>query len=342
MLTFVSFVVVFGAIVFFHEFGHFLVAKLAGITVYEFALGFGPVLTSKKRRGTKYSLRAFPLGGFVKMAGMDEPQEGEEVESDDPGSFHNKSLAWRLGTISAGPLMNFVLAVLLFFAYFMFVEVPPRITLIEQGSVAEKAGFLPGDEFISFDGEKVSDTDEIIARIQAAPQRELAIVVKRERRNITILVVPEEREGRGILGIGIADTKPKYPFWLSLKGAFTQTGRVTAELVRGLGRIITGREKAELSGPIGIVQLVGQTAKQSLADLLLLAILLTINLGLLNLLPVPVLDGGWIVILVVEAIRGRPLAPKARGIAQFIGLALLVLLMIFATIKDISRLNLFS
>lgn len=342
MLTLVAFVVVFGTIVFFHELGHFTVAKLAGIQVYEFAIGFGPALGSFTRGETKYSFRAFPLGGFVRMAGMDEGSDAvNDVEEDNPRSFHNKNLGWRLGTIAAGPLMNFVLAIVLFVIYFMLIAVPPTITLVEMESPGQIAGFLPGDSFVSINGETVNTTDEVIERIKASPNQEMTVVVKRERQLVTVQVVPKDRDGIGVIGIAI-DSKPQYPFLVSLRAGVSQTWYITTQLVRDLSRMLTGKQKAEISGPIGIVQIVGQTAKQGLPQLLILAIILNINLGLLNLLPVPVLDGGWLVILVVEAIRGKPLAPEARGIAQFIGLALLVLLMLFATFKDISNLNLFS
>lgn len=342
MLTLIAFVVVFGTIVLFHELGHFAVAKLAGIRVYEFAIGFGPVLASTTRKGTQYSLRAFPLGGFVKMAGMDEPEDDSvQVADDDPESFQSKSLPWRLGTIAAGPLMNFVFAILLFVLYFMLVAVPPTITVVEPNSPAEQAGLLPGDIFISIDGERVQDTDQIISLIKAAPNREMDLVVRRQGEEVVIQVVPAVVEGEGRLGIGI-DSKPQYPFGVSLRAGVTQTWRLTAQLVGDIGRMITGKQKVEISGPIGIVQIVGETARHGLPQLMVLAIVLNINLGLLNLLPVPVLDGGWLLILIVEALRGRPLAPETRGIAQFIGLALLIMLMLFATFKDLARFSLFS
>lgn len=342
MTTLIAFVVIFGTIVFFHELGHFTVAKMAGIQVYEFALGFGPALFSRRWGETKYSIRALPLGGFVKMAGMDEAESLEdETEPDDPRNFHNKSLGWRMGTIAAGPLMNFVLAMVLFVVYFMLVTIPPTITLIEVGSVAEQAGFLPGDQFVAIDGVPVSETQQIVEFIKAAPGREITIAVERNKEILSIPVTPTDKKGEGVLGVGI-DAKPQYPFSTSVKASVIQTWRMTTQLVKDLGQMITGKQEAQISGPIGIVQIVGQTARQGLSSLLLLAIILNINLGLLNLLPVPVLDGGWIVILAIEAVRGKPLAPEHRGIAQFIGLALLLLLMVFATIKDISRLNLFS
>ena len=341
MATLVAFVVIFGTIVLFHELGHFIIAKLAGIRVYEFAIGFGPALGSKTRGETKYSIRAFPLGGFVKMAGMDEPVDGgADVEEDDPRSFQSKKLPWRLGTIAAGPVMNFVFAIVLFVFYFM-VAVPPTVTYVEPHSPGESAGLLAGDRFVSVNGENVQDTEHIIRLIAASSGREMEMIVRRQGELVTITVTPEEHEGIGRVGI-VIDSKPQYPFLTSLKAGITQTWALTTQLVGDIGRMITGRQKVEISGPIGIVQIVGETARHGIPQLMILAIILNINLGLLNLLPVPILDGGWIFILLVEAVRGKPLAPETRGIAQFIGLALLILLMLFATFKDISRFSLFS
>lgn len=343
MITLIAFVVIFGTIVLFHELGHFLMAKAAGIRVYEFSIGFGPALVSATRKGTKYSLRIIPLGGFVKMAGMDEPVEGaEDVPDDDPASFQKKSLPWRLGTIAAGPLMNFVLAIALFVLYFMLVAVPPMVTTVEPNSPAALAGLQPGDVFISVDGQKVAEADQVVHLIQRAAGREMEIVVRRQGSLITLTAVPEEAEGQGRIGIALSEAKPRYPFLTSVRAGVVQTYRLTAQLIGDLGRMITGRQKVEISGPIGIVQIVGETARHGIPQLIILAVILNVNLGLLNLLPVPVLDGGWLLILILEALRGKPLAPETRGIAQFIGLALLVMLMLFATFKDLARINLFS
>lgn len=343
MVTLIAFVVVFGTIVLVHELGHFLMAKAAGIRIFEFAVGFGPVLASTTRGDTKYSLRIFPLGGFVKMAGMDEPVDYlEDVPEDDPASFQSKSLPWRLGTIAAGPLMNFAFAIVLFVLYFMLVTVPPMVTTVEPNSPAAAAGVLPGDVLISIDGEKVSEADQIVSLIQQAGGRELEVVVRRQGSLVTLIAIPEGAAGQGRLGIGISDAKPRYPFLTSVRAGAVQTWRLTAQLIGDIVRMITGKQQVELSGPIGIVHIVGETARHGLPQLLILAVLLNVNLGLLNLLPVPVLDGGWLLILILEAVRGKPLAPETRGIAQFIGLALLIMLMLYATFKDLARFSLFS
>ncbi|HHT72494.1 MAG TPA: RIP metalloprotease RseP [Firmicutes bacterium] len=342
MLTLAAFVVVFGTIVLFHELGHFLVAKLAGIRVFEFAIGFGPKVAGVRWGETTYSLRLFPLGGFVKMAGMDEAEDiRDDVDQDDPRSFANKSLPWRLSTIAAGPFMNFVLAILLFTIYFSLAVVPPTITQIEQHAPAYQAGLHPGDEFVEINGKPVKTSEDVVAIIQAHPGEELSVLVKRSGQFLTIPVTPKEADGKGVIGVAI-DYKPRFPLGVSLQAGFTQTWQMAGQLITGLVHMVTGKVEPNLSGPIGIAQIVGQSARQGLASLLILAVVLNVNLGLLNLLPVPILDGGWLVILIVEALRGKPLAPESRGIAQFVGLAVLILLMLFATFQDISRLNWFS
>lgn len=343
MSTLLAFIVVFGTIVFIHELGHFMVAKLAGVKVFEFSLGFGPQILHKRLGETVYSLRLLPLGGFVKLAGMDEAEEAEDdISVDDPRSFNNKPLPWRMATIAAGPLMNFVLAILLFSVFYMTVVVPPTIGLVAPDSAAEQGGVKAGDEIMAINGQAVNTTQEIVETIQQSAERPLVLTVKRGSETVDLEVTPKGVEGQGRLGVDIYDEKPQYPLGQSLIAGAQQTYRVTKELVVSLYRMITRQMPAELAGPIGIVQVVGQAANQGIVNLLLLAAVLNINLGLLNFLPVPVLDGGWLVILGIEAIRRKPLAPEHRGIAQFIGLALLILLMVFATFKDITRLNIFS
>lgn len=343
MSTLIAFIVVFGTIVFIHELGHFLVAKLAGVKVFEFSLGFGPQLIRKRIGETVYSLRLLPLGGFVKLAGMDEAEELEDaVTDDDPRNFNRKPLAWRMATIAAGPTMNFLLAIILFTVFYMTVVVPPTIGFVAPDSAAEQGGVQSGDEIIAINGQSVDTSQEIVKKIQQSAERPLTLTVQRGNETVTLEVTPQGVEGQGRLGVDIYDEKPQYPLGQSLVAGTVQTYRVTKELVVSLYRMVTRKMPAELAGPIGIVQVVGQAANQGLVNLLLLAAVLNINLGLLNFLPVPVLDGGWLVILGIEAIRRKPLAPEHRGIAQFIGLALLILLMVFATFKDITRLNIFS
>ncbi len=342
MNTAVAFVLVFGTIVFFHELGHFLVAKLAGVMVYEFALGFGPAVVQTNYKDTKYSIRIFPLGGFVKLAGMDEGEGSEDsISDDDPRSFNNKSLFVRMATIAAGPLMNFVLAAVVFTLYFMLVLVPPTVVFIEPGLPADQIGLRPGDQFVAINDQPVNNKEMVIEIIQQETGQEITLTMERENLLFDVTATPVGEGNQGRLGIHI-DDKPQLPVFQSIQAGIIQTGRFTQELIVSLVRMVTGRIQPEIAGPIGIFQLVGDFAQQGIASLMILAAILNINLGLLNLLPIPVLDGGWLVIFSFEAIRGKPLAPEHRGIAQFIGLALLILLMVFATYKDLVRLELFT
>lgn len=341
MLTLAAFVVVFGTIVLFHELGHFIVARLAGIRVFEFAVGFGPRVVQVHRGETTYSLRLIPLGGFVKMAGMDEPEDPQDdVAENDPRSFANKPLPWRLGTIAAGPLMNLALAIMIFAAYFALVTVPPTITYVEQHSAAYQAGLQPGDEFVEINGQPVHSSAEVVELIEAHPGKEMDVVIRRGGKKVAVTVTPKAEDTQGVMGI-VIEHKPRYSLGLSLKAAVINTWQMIGQLIRALGQMITGRMEPQLSGPIGIVRIVGQSARQGISSLLILAVVLNVNLAILNLLPIPVLDGGWLIILILEALRGKPLAPESKGLAQFVGLAVLILLMLFATFQDIGRLNWF-
>lgn len=343
MQTFIAFIIVFGSIVFFHELGHFLVAKLAGVTVYEFSLGFGPVLLQKGYGETQYSIRIIPLGGFVKLAGMDDGEPGEgELSPDDPGNFNNKSLFIRMATIAAGPLMNFVLAVLVLMLYAMLVVIPPTILFVEPDLPAHQAGLRPGDQVLAINDQAVKTTDQVILAIKESAGKPISFKVEREKNAVIELeVVPRGEPGEGLIGISIQD-KQRQPFFQSIATGVLHTWELARTLIVSLKQMVFRQIEVELSGPIGIYQHVGDFAAQGIASLMYLVAVLNINLGLLNLLPIPVLDGGWLVIFAYEAIRGKPLKPEHRGFAQFVGLVLLLSLMVFATYKDIARLDLFS
>ncbi|MBE3582951.1 MAG: site-2 protease family protein [Limnochordaceae bacterium] len=357
-----AFIVVFGAIVLVHEIGHFLVAKLVGVRPFEFGVGFGPALARKRWGETTYYLRALPLGGYVKLLGMDPYEEesssagkqqppaeqGQPAASvstagaaaeDDTRSFAYKPLWARILTIAAGPLMNFVFAVVLFAVLFATVEVPLTIYSVGKGTPAERAGLKPGDEIVSIAGIPVREPREVNKVVEPRANQPLPVQIRRDGHELTLTVTPVRPEGADVARIGVqlggqARVGGVRALWAGVR----ETYYSTVGLVASLGKMLVGRAPADISGPIGIFQLVGQTAQQGVPYLIFLAAILNINLGLLNLLPVPVLDGGWIAIFLVEAVRRRPLQPEHRGIAQMVGMALLLALMIFATYKDIWRL----
>lgn len=343
ILNILAFAFVFGTFVFTHEFGHFAVAKGIGIRVYEFALGFGPRIAKVRRGETVYSLRLFPLGGFVKLAGMDRTEEGwGELGEDDKGSFKNKSLPGRMATIGAGPAMNFLAAFLLFFAVFFAKGVP--VTVIERvfpGSPAQAAGILPKDKVIAINDSKVETSAEVVHTINTHPNQTLKIQVMRNGEKRVIRATPrlDPEKGVGMLGIAIFERLEKVGFLESVRTGIRYTFGVGKSLVVGVIRMISGRVAPEVSGPIGIARVAGETARLGLIYLLFLAAVLNVNLGLLNLLPIPVLDGGWLFLLGVEAFRRKPLDPEQEAFARFVGMAFLVLLMLFATLSDIARLG---
>ncbi len=341
LLTAISFIVIFGTIVFFHELGHFAVAKACGVRVFEFALGFGPPLFRLKRGGTQYSVRLFPLGGFVKLAGMDPALEADqEVDADDERNFNRRPIWQRMAIIAAGPFMNFLLAFILIASYYMLVFVPPTVSRVVQGSAAYEAGLLPGDVIEAVEGERTQSADEVIARVQPNAGRELELTIRRaeKRQEITVVPRPDPDTGVGLLGIEIR-SQPRLGPVRAITFAAADTWRGTVGIVQAIGSMISGGSEVDLRGPIGIITITGEAARQGMDALLSLAIGLNLNLGLLNLLPIPVLDGGWLVLLALEGIRGRPLDPAHRGMAQFIGFVIILLLMVFAVYQDVLHLS---
>ena len=336
-----AFVLVLGPTIFVHELGHFLAAKAMGVKVYEFALGFGPALWKRRRQATVYSLRLLPFGGYVKLAGMDIPEDEDDIVSDeDEGSFNRKSLGQRLAVIAAGPIMNFVLAVLLFALYMGLVFIPPTVQVVEPDSPAAEIGLLPGDVIAEVAGEKISSISEINKIVARYPNEEISVTVVREDRTLRLAVTPrlDPELNRARLGVGMVE-KPQQSLGEALSTGLRQTYFVSRDIVVSIVRMITGRIEPDIAGPIGIFQIVGESANRGIMFVVFMAAVLSINLGLFNFQPIPILDGGWLVMLLWEAVRGRPLEPEQKGLVQFIGLAFLLLLMLFATYKDLTRLS---
>lgn len=346
----IPFALVFGTIVLVHELGHFLVARSVGIKVHEFAVGFGRAIFSRKRGETVYSLRVFPLGGFVKMAGMDDAVDpDEEIDEEDERGFQNKALWQRMLTIAAGPLANMIFAIVLLVIFHALIMVPFTVADVLPGSPAEQAGVLPGDHIISVQDEPVSDLEGLSGVLQQYPDETVRFAVERDGQPLELPVRAEKdaESDRVLIGVtvmagGLAG-KERMPFGQAVVQATKDTAGWTVDLLSFIGGAITGRTPAaevreNVAGPIGIVRSVGETAKMGFGYLLLLAAVLNVNLALINLLPVPVLDGGWLVFLLIEGIRGKPLKPEHQGMAQFVGLTLLLALMVFVFYLDITRL----
>lgn len=342
ILTIAAAVFVFGLLVLVHEFGHFIAAKMTGMRVDEFAIGFGPKLISRKRGETIYSLRAIPLGGFNDIAGMD-----SENNTAGERGFCEKPVLSRMIVILAGSAMNFVLPIVLFFGIYATLGASkpsdePIIGGIVQGMSAEKAGLKEGDIILSVDGQTVTTWKDFTDKLKSvAAGTDIQMRYKRgeEISEITLSPKYNEQEKRALIGVQSSIVYEPKSVPESFTLAIAHTKEITTFMIESIVRLFKEPEQTEnLAGPIGIVQMAGQVAEHGLIPLLNFAALLSINLGIINLLPVPVLDGGHFVNLCIEAIRGKPLGNKAVTYTQRVGLALLLMLMLFATKNDIVRL----
>jgi len=331
MQTLIAAIFVFGLLILAHELGHYIVARKTGVKVLELAIGFGPKLFGWRRQGIDYSLRIIPLGGFCRMLGEDPEEAGQE------NSFPQKPLPVRAVVILAGSVMNLVLAVLVFFVIFFFLLGIPgdeaRVGEVVDNSPAEEVGLKAGDRIREIGGESITSWEEVITAISAKPGEELELKIERNDTVLNYRVTPEEepQTGRGM--IGITQSLDRYNFFSSVKFSFYQFGMIFAAIYH----TFFGELPLDVAGPVGIVHYIGEAARLGLADLLFLTGLISINLGIINLLPIPALDGGRLLFLIIEAVRGRPIEPEKEGLVHFIGFALLITLILFITYQDILR-----
>ncbi|WP_428030314.1 RIP metalloprotease RseP [Ancylobacter sp.] len=361
----VPFLFVLTIVVFFHELGHFWVARRAGVKVVAFSIGFGPEIVGfNDRHGTRWKLSAIPLGGYVKFLGdenaasaPDRDALGHMSEADRRESFFHKSVGARAAIVAAGPIANFILAIVIFAGLFMTVGrqvTTPQVDAVQAGSAAERAGFQPKDVILSINGAPIDSFGDMQRVVSANAGEKLAVDVERGDQRLTLEATPDLREVTdtfgnvhriGVLGISRdtgggqvrterfgpveAVTKATQEVWFIVDRTFSY-----------LGGVVTGRERADqLGGPIRIAQVSGQVATFGMAALLQLAAVLSVSIGLLNLFPVPLLDGGHLLFYAIEALRGRPLSERAQEVGFRIGLALVLMLMLFATWNDILNIS---
>ncbi len=430
MITIISFIVVLGVLIFIHEFGHFSVAKLSGVGVEKFSLGFGPKLVGVKWGETEYLVSLLPLGGYVKMVGE---SMGEEVsEEDKRRSFTHKPVGVRAAIVGAGPFFNLVLAAILMPVIFMIgVQVPafldqkPVIGYVVPGKPAAEAGIKRGDLVTEANGQKVKNWEKLTEVLALSPNRPVTLGISRDGKTLTATVTPEPTNGTGAGYAGmlpqmdpvIGEVSPGYPalaaglkpgdriisidghmisHWAELEALIRDSGKekkfvierdgkrmtfeitpklnevtktylvgisrhedsmlrqygfiesikkgtetsydMTSRLFMVLGGLVTGKYSLKtLGGPIMIAQVAGRAAKSGLADLLSLVAFLSLQLGIINLFPIPVLDGGHIMFFGLEAIKGKPLSEKFMTVAQQVGIALLITLMVLVTYNDLFR-----
>jgi regulator of sigma E protease len=360
----VPFLFVLTIVVFFHELGHFLVARLCGIKVLVFSIGFGPEIVGfYDRYGTRWKISAVPLGGYVKFFGdenaasvPDRETAAGMSEAEKEVSFIHKPVGPRAAVVVAGPVANFVLAIAIFAAIFMTVgkqSTSARVDTVQPASAAQAAGFMPGDLVVAIDGTKIDDFSDMQRIVSVSAGETLNIEVERGGVHVTLKATPQLRELKdnfgnkhrlGVLGIsrsmapGDIKTQKMGPVQAVAEGA-RETWFVVDRTLSYIGGVFAGREAADqLGGPIRIAQVSGEVASIGFVALIRLTAVLSISIGLLNLFPIPLLDGGHLLFYAIEAIRGRPLSERAQEVGFRIGLAIVVMLMIFATFNDILRL----
>jgi regulator of sigma E protease len=351
LTTIVSTIVVLGLLIFVHELGHFLVAKRSGVTVLRFSLGFGPRLVGYKRGDTDYCISLIPLGGYVKMLG-EEP--GEEVdEGQRSTSFAFQPVSKRIAIVLAGPFSNFLLAIIIFALIYAFSGIPqliPEIGSVSAESPAEQAGLRVGDKVASINGRAIGDWEELSRLIEELGEHSLSLQIDRAGELMMVTVTPRVTEVKNIFGepvkrplIGITasgkmvtkEANPAYAVYYSL----LQTWHLSKLFVVTIGKLLEGVVSVKtLGGPILIAQMAGQQANEGLLHLIHFIALISVNLAVLNLLPIPVLDGGHILFFLIEGTLGRPIGQKKIEWAQKAGMLLLLVLMVFVFYNDIMRL----
>jgi regulator of sigma E protease len=348
----VPFLFTLTVIVFFHELGHFLVARLCGIRVLVFSIGFGPELVGfYDRRGTRWKISAIPLGGYVKFFGDENEASVPDASTlaamtpeERKQSFPGQPVYARAAVVAAGPITNFILAVVLFAGVFMSygkTTAIPRIAAVEPNSPAAAAGLKVGDLIVSIDGSKIDNFGDVQRIVNFSPGMTLTVVVDRGGSLFTLKATPAEKDKKGMLGItrsnepGDVRTDPVGVLQAVWLGA-DKTWFVVETTVTYLRDVVMGRQSADqIGGPIKIAQISGEVAKLGFGPLLDLTALLSVSIGLLNLFPIPLLDGGHLLFYLIEAVRGRPLSERAQEVGFRIGLAIVLMLMIFAAFNDL-------
>ena len=360
----VPFLFVLTLVVFFHELGHFLVARLCGIRVLVFSIGFGPELVGfNDRYGTRWKLSAVPLGGYVKFLGDENAASAPDhqavqslSESEKREAFISQGVGARAAVVAAGPIANFILAIVIFaaiFALFGKQSTSARVDSVQPESAAARAGFQTGDLVLSIDGAKIESFSDMQRIVSSSAGATLTVELERDGIHQTVKAVPDLKEVKdgfgnkhriGVLGIsrsmlpGDIKVEKVDPLRAVVMGA-QETWFVVDRTLAYIGGIFAGREAADqLGGPIRIAQVSGQVATAGFVPLLHLVGVLSVSIGLLNLFPIPLLDGGHLLFYLVEAVRGRPLSERAQEVGFRIGLAIVVMLMIFATFNDILHL----
>ncbi|AUW93696.1 RIP metalloprotease RseP [Sulfobacillus thermotolerans] len=337
MTTVIAIILVFGVLVTVHELGHFLVAKAFGMRVEEFAVGFGPALYKRRVGETVYALRIIPLGGYNRLAGM----EGNKTA--DPREYPNRPLWQRFLVVLAGPIMNLILAAILYAVCFGPVGIPTPTTTVQQAIPhypAYEAGIRPGDRIIQIDRTRITNWETLAHAIVNHKNHPMNVTVERDhtRRTFKLQTRYDKKLKEYIIGIQPAFVTVHQNFAAATMSGVRQTVDLSGQWFGALYRLVTGHGPFDLTGPVGIAELVGQAAHTGLVDVLLLSAALSANLGLFNILPIPVLDGSRLFLMIVEAIRGKPMDPDHENMIHFVGFIILMALVLFVTFREVEHL----
>lgn len=345
-------IVAFGAMIFVHELGHFLVAKRTGVVVHAFALGFGPKLLAFRRGGTAYAINLLPFGGYVRMAGED-----FDATADEEGSFRHRSVWQRMAIVTAGPAMNLLLAVALLslvgMTYGVQIGVTNRVATLQRrcpaeqggalqpGCPAEQVGLRPGDAIVAIDGRPMERGEEVVRTIHQSPGKRLVLTVERDGQRFTVEVTPrlEPTQQIGLIGFAPEPLRQRLNPAASVTWGVRRTAEMAVTLVGAIVNLIrVNRFLENLGGPVAAANALVEAARSGVENFLYMTSFLSVVIGLFNLFPIPALDGGRLAFLAVEAVRGRPVDPRREGYIHLVGFALLLLLLVVLTGRDIRRL----
>ena len=345
IITLIILIIVLGIIVFIHELGHFIAAKKSGVYVHEFAIGMGPEIYSFKRKNdeTKYSLRLLPLGGYNALANENEVNKKIKKEQ----ILENKSFIKRFFVLIMGIVFNFILAIILFFINSLIYGsqvTDPYIGDVVEDSPAYKAGIQKNDLILKINGVKVSSFDDVLLETRFAKLKDnYKFLIERDNLEIELNIKPDIEENENNEKIPVfgftSTTRRNYGFLNSLKYSFSQTYKLTKNIFNILGKLFTGKISASnLSGPVGVFSVIDNVKSKGLESLIYLTAYLSLNVGIINIIPIPVFDGGRLLLLLLEKIKGKKLNPKIETYLNAFGTILLIVLMIYVTFNDIFKL----